>query len=118
MARRYGDRRPSVVLQEARAILAKRGAWTQKHLARTEWGSSIDPQHPDAVQFCAIGALCKVANPSEVDLARKFLMKCAPSKYQSSLMNIEQYNDRFSTKKKDIMKLYDCAIETAEAAGK
>lgn len=52
------------VLREARELISDPKRWTQNHFARDRRGEFISPIHPEAVCFCAGGALAKVDGTS------------------------------------------------------
>lgn len=49
------------VLARARELLSDRAKWTEGTLARGEWGGHVTPYEPEAVQWCAVGAVEKCA---------------------------------------------------------
>jgi hypothetical protein len=49
------------VLARARELLSDRSKWTEGTLARGEWGRHVTPYEPEAVQWCAVGAVEKCA---------------------------------------------------------
>jgi hypothetical protein len=49
------------IIREARSLIADPDNWTQCELAATAAGESCDPWNPEAVAFCAYGALIKAA---------------------------------------------------------
>jgi hypothetical protein len=48
------------VLDRAADLIEPEGAWTQGDIARTAQGQATRPESPDAVCWCAMGALMKV----------------------------------------------------------
>lgn len=50
------------ILRAARELIAEPKAWTQRAFGRDEDGMCCDSLHPDAVCWCAGGALTKAAN--------------------------------------------------------
>ena len=42
-----------------RSLYSKPGTWTQCALARTADGKGVMSDHPNAVSFCLVGAICR-----------------------------------------------------------
>lgn len=55
----------ATVLRDA-AALVERG-WTQGQMARDTTGYRVFPHHPEAVCWCARGAMCRAANNKAVE---------------------------------------------------
>jgi hypothetical protein len=49
------------VLRRAAKLLEPRGAWTQGEAARNAAGARVEVNAPDAVSFCAFGAICRAS---------------------------------------------------------
>ncbi len=49
------------VLHEARSVLVEPGSWTQGTYARNRFGRSVSSFEPDAVSWCAVGAVHRAA---------------------------------------------------------
>lgn len=47
------------VLENARALIADPERWTRSALARDSAGGEVHERHPNACQWCALGALAK-----------------------------------------------------------
>lgn len=97
------------VLKEARARLAKPGAWTKGAPARDIYGklaTSLDAE----VQWCAVGALplFGIIRWCTLDYLEKALAEISLYK------RVERYNDAPGRTVEDILSLYDRAIEMAE----
>lgn len=52
-------------LTKAREIIAVPEHWTQNHLARDKRNCPVPPEDPDAVRFCAIGAIMRALNTGD-----------------------------------------------------
>lgn len=102
------------LLHKAQARLSRRGAWTQDSWGRWDKGY---------LKCCAVGAIRLEAGlpafggdvehlaPKHVQDAIKALFLCVPGRYGglSPQTTVTLYNDRKSTRKKDIIALFDRA---------
>jgi hypothetical protein len=111
------------VLRKARARMERPGTWCREYVALDAAGEPTDPDAPDAVCWCARGALeaegcCVLAEGDEsdgddLDLAEwSFLSKEAKRWGYSS---IEAFND--GQTQDEVLRLFDRAIASAEGAG-
>jgi hypothetical protein len=93
-------------LKAARDILTPKEVW-------------IKGAYENGVQVCAIGALRRARRGIEFtnNCAHEYLMK-AVRKVAPNTAAVEAYNDRRSTKHKDILALFDSAIADAERMAK
>lgn len=67
------------VLEQARALIADEAHWCQDALALDAAGIETDPTTDDAVQWCAIGATCRVTHDLEaLDGADRLLWRAIP----------------------------------------
>jgi hypothetical protein len=56
------------LLRRARRLIESREHWVQRDIAQDITGESLSAPHsPTAAKFCAIGALCRAASPSDED---------------------------------------------------
>ena len=115
---------PRELLVAARAIIARPEAWTQGTGARDAAGEPIGVEHPDAVSWCATGALdCAMyrhADSLEVPLplhracerAGAILLNSVRSLTLGHYTEISTYND--ATNHGCIVHTIDIAISDAE----
>jgi hypothetical protein len=109
------------VLRAARALIARPYGWTKY---------TREKQVKQGTAYCAIGALHRASQQETAthwdgyELSKSVLSRAAlkrlmgpealPQDYEP-LTTISLYNDSENTKKKDILNLFDEAIETLEA---
>jgi hypothetical protein len=108
-------------LTKARAILAKPKAWTKGHMAKAADRRVVQPESEDAVCFCAVGAYfaavaCRETSPGEEQKGFDILGESIPKSAKTQL--VARYNDAKTTRKKDILALFDRAIRRAKKAEK
>lgn len=108
----------SELLTRARARIALPEAWTKRWFARDAGGNKINETDPDAVCFCAIGAVsaeCTEITGSrrirQVEDACTYLRREAPSQ-----VGVSHYNDRDTTTHADVLAWFDRAIAAAKKA--
>jgi hypothetical protein len=56
------------IIEKARTLLDSRGRWTRFRSARNRRGDACSPCSPDAVRFCAYGAILRAAYEITGDL--------------------------------------------------
>lgn len=110
---------PSTVLETLRAareLISDPDRWTQKHLARNEWGLPVDPlRSPDACRFCAMGALLAVTGDGDLyPIAYRALEAAVPADGRGRSNTVPWVNDR--SDHGAVLRLFDTAIAAAEAA--
>lgn len=98
------------VLKAARKILAAKKRWTQGTEARTPDGFTTNARDPNAVCFCAMGAMFKAADDLCLPTPRFYALKQA-----SPDGSIVSFNDRDTTTHKDVRAWFDRAIAQATA---
>lgn len=100
-------------LEEARDLISQPEKWTKGAMVRGGFGTST--------QYCAVGAIRRVSFHGESEWmptfsdAYYYLRRALPDWYRSRRQSVEEYNDAKLRKHKDIMALYDKAIELAKA---
>lgn len=105
----------SEVLRKARALLAKKGGWTQRVAARNRAGRSILPERPSACCFCALGAIRHVEKEREYAwTARKLLAQAAGAR---GSVFVADWNDAPKRKKSEVLAAFTKAIKLAKEAG-
>ena len=97
----------NAVLDQAKALIL--AGWCQGALARDAFGSVIQPERAEAVAFCAVGAVFRVA---EIGQARR-----AGNALKSALVllgfepKIGRYNDAPGRTKYEVAAIFDHAKE-------
>lgn len=91
------------VLIAARELISEESRWTKGEAARSKDGSSVDPNSPLAVCWCAVGAIEKIAG-----LNTLAFWHAQDSLRMKSRINIAEYNDKHSHKR--VLALFDRAI--------
>jgi hypothetical protein len=94
-------------LREARALIER--GWTQGHFARDEDGYPEHEGSPDAVCWCAMGAM-SAADPND-----KYGLYGALSHAIGDEM-VGMWNDRIGRTKAEVLAAFDKAIALAESA--
>lgn len=101
--------KPLTILRKARALLDNPAKWCQGAYAKTKDGRLVGPEAKGAVQWCAVGALRKVAGVSgNTSDALKVLDTCTRGK------DIVNFNDDHRRKHAQVLKVFDRAIERLE----
>ena len=109
--------KPSELLTKAKAVIADPKHWAQGFYAKDAKGQTLLPCNPDAVCWCSVGALEKVAYEEDTYSTRFAATKClfeVSAEYGYS--GITDFNDNSSHKA--VMKAWDRAIELAKEAEK
>ena len=105
--------KPSELLTKAKAVIADPKHWTQGRYAQDAKGYSTGPTTPDAVCWCSLGALSKVAYE---DSAHSSLLMTAGYLSRVSAEygynGIPDFNDDSSHE--TVMKAWDRAIQLAK----
>ena len=107
--------KPSELLIKAKAVIADPKHWTQGWYAQDANGYSTEPSTPNAVCWCSVGALEKVAYEEDTYSTRFAAKRClfeVSSEYGYS--GITDFNDNSSHE--TVMKAWDKAIKLAEEA--
>jgi hypothetical protein len=104
-------------LEAALELIKDERNWCQGCLARNITGSDVPPQSPDAMRFCAVGALCRVAVGALCRVASHYndailLLIKARENMRTGFMTLAQFNDRFGHQ--TVLELYRNAIKLAE----
>jgi hypothetical protein len=122
-----------VLLERARAKLAKPTAWTKDFMAKTALRSEVSFTHSKATQFCMLGALYRAAyeidhnavngiranfHPAVLEaerrLARSIDDKPLPPGWDAADGRISYFNDHEATTHEDVLRVYDEAIATTK----
>lgn len=99
------------VLRMARGLINKKNGWNRGAMAMNKAGKTVTVKSPEAVCFCAIGALrraeFKLGTPGTAAQARIELRKALPTyAYTNSIV---EFNDN-SVGKDRVVDLFDRAI--------
>lgn len=121
----------STVLKKALNVLEGDGTrprWTRDAMARNKYRHSVRPTNPNAVKFCAYGAVCNVLGENAEDrISDEF--RSAESYLRSELptsatewgnwfgRSIDAFNDRDETSFEDVRGLFKRAIKAAKHDG-
>jgi hypothetical protein len=115
-------------LIKAKAVISNPKHWTQRRLAKTASGDYTTVNSPDAVCFCAIGALAKACNlkpaspnddeyiaPCVVNAASVLVtaLEIDPRPFGNPSMLVYTWNDQSLRTHAEVMKAFDKAIEIA-----
>lgn len=96
------------ILREARALIEDPVHWCQTAEARTKSGYPVNPLCREATQWCASGAIFRVAECDLTHPTHRILCKAMGVKW------VADFNDRRSHF--DVLTAFDRAIELAEQA--
>ena len=104
------------ILTESKALIANKEHWCARYTALDKNGQVTWKSGPDAVRWCALGALGKTVstmphrrNYHAVNMAESLLWACAEENYS---MGVSRVND--ARGHKEVMYLYDAAISRAK----
>jgi hypothetical protein len=103
------------VLNNARSLIEPRGKWIKGAEAKTHAGRIVGATDQKACKFCAIGALNAAGTYTDMhtmSAAQDFLDVAMVT--DISWDDIEQVNDRSTTKQLHVLMAYDFAILMAE----
>ena len=82
------------IIIKARDLICYTEDWAQQALAETESGRTCSPDAPEAVRFCALGAIIKVAiNDEEADRAIHQLAVTIGCDKSTCSLGVEKWND-------------------------
>ena len=95
-------------LKRAKELIQDPAHWVQDWYARNEQDRDVNPDSPDAVKFCALGALYRNEDHDIHDTL--LLTGCSTYLYR---MSITDANDHIGHHA--VMKIYDRAIQLAGA---
>jgi hypothetical protein len=87
------------IIAHARDLISVEHRWTQNAKAITRAHERIDPHHPRAKRFCAVGALERAAFDLTGDVAAAALLARTACEYlcptaKDAIYELEQINDR------------------------
>lgn len=119
------DKRVVRTLKRARRLL-DHSKWVKRAYARNATGTALHPLHLEAVGFCAVGAICRVVNDDEDSAydAEVALDKAVEQTFENIVKERHEgtisktpttwFNDVKAEKKKEVLAMFDKAIELAE----
>lgn len=117
----------STVLKKSLALLEGDGVrpnWTKDTLARNKYRHSVKVDNPNAMRFCAEGAVCRVLGESGDELpsdayrnAVNYLRSEVPLSSDFWNNSVNGFNDRDTTKFEDVRQLFKRAIKAAKGDG-
>lgn len=113
MAKLYKDPKIKQYLIEARELIRDEKNWCKKVPARNKKGISVYVDSPEACQFCALGALAKVAEANHGRFENNLIYSMTLD-YLSKQLDwrpITDFNDDPKTTHQDILSLFDKAIQ-------
>lgn len=102
---------PAELLRKARALLEMQNHWTKRAFALNAEGYVTDPTGNDAVCWCSVGAIRRVAGGAHrtaVIESTNALTACLSGRY------ISEFNDDPNTTHADVLAMFDRAIARAE----
>lgn len=102
-------------LRATRALVATTATWTKGAYARTASGRKTDFDRPDAVQFCAMGALKRVVVRDVISIGTTAAYLRSPAGETGYLFVV--WHDRPETAHDEVLARVDWAIAQAEAEG-
>lgn len=96
----------------ARELLAR--GWCQRRYAVNAEGTFVSSLDPDAVAWCAIGAITRASCASDAPLSMPPAVDIIRELIAAETMDIEHWNDAPGRTQADVLALFDRAI-AAEA---
>ena len=105
--------KPSELLIKAKAVIADPKHWTQDVYAKDAKGHHTGPSTPDAVCWCSLGALKKVAHEENANgacfAATEYLAVVSDEFGCSSIPDLNDHSSH-----ETVMKVWDKAIKLAK----
>ena len=107
------------VLKEARALISDKEAWTKGAMARDKYGDIVYASSPNAVCFCAAGAVEQVSGDPDIfhaaiaqlnAVVKEQYPELSFESFEKGLPCITVVNDTPETTHEDILKFFDAAI--------
>lgn len=98
-------------LRAARELIAKPGGWTQEFFARNASGERTNKFGPDAVCFCAYGAIDRAAGHSFSEADRRFMEALFDATGRD---DVADWNDAPGRTQAEVVALFDKAIAAEE----
>lgn len=102
---------------EAKALIEDESKWTKGYYAHDSEGSLREALDPQAVCFCSVGALIKVAGgydypqSLQIDRAEAVLSDCVKISTDGWGQDIVEFNDAKDNTHQDVMAVWDKAIQ-------
>jgi hypothetical protein len=112
--REISNERMAQIARKAAEIVRVPGCWTKGHWAKNGEGRSISPRSPEAICFCAEGAVEHLCNNSTEMLKVIELFNCEFTTDTS--FSMIGYNDSVAQNAEDVAKVFDMIAEKYEAA--
>ena len=108
--------KPSEALRKARELLTPEGAWTKEGWARNKQHWFVAPESPNAVCWCARGALRKVSGGyTREELDAEIVLQDTLGLTHTG--SIADWNDAEERTQDDVLEAFTKAIALAEEAG-
>ena len=105
--------KPSELLTKAKAVIADPKHWAQGQYAKDAKGHPVGPAEPDAVCWCSVGVLEKVAHEEDTYSTRFAAMwYLLDVSVECGYNDISDFNDNSSHE--TVMKAWDKAIKLAK----
>lgn len=90
--------------------------WCKDYLAMDANGKDVSPDDPEAVAWCAAGAVCRVAG--ENDGLYEWLIDWINERLPRGWQHVSAYNDYEKTRKQDVLRLVkEAAADALRAEG-
>ena len=111
-------RSPVRILEAALHLIEDKTRWTTNTLARDTHGCQVNSRSPEAVKFCAVGAIFAVAAKPATDAARTYLAEAAATILRVKTTVPTRVNDEGRNRHTNVLKMYGIAIEKAKEAAR
>lgn len=96
-------------LVKARNLIKK--GWTKKEYSRNKYGHAVKVDNQNACKYCVLGAFYKAANCTPEDTNEVYNHMVSHFQNSTGIVDIIGYNDDKSTKKEDVIKLFNKTIK-------
>lgn len=101
------------ILLEAADLLEKPGVWTRSSLARDRSGRRVEVHDPYACQFCALGAMKKVASINSYDDITSARHAIISLLHKNGMrVGVVDFNDTIAKSSDDIVSIMRKAAKT------
>ena len=102
------------ILRAARDKISDPSRWTTRDYAKNKWGEPTSGHDPDAVCWCAYGAVMSVSNSFHARCNAEETLELAAKAIDPGFNCVADFNDTLGHEA--VIEMFDAAIAKSEAA--